>query len=324
MKKFLLFSGVMVAFLAIFAGTSINWHYGDLRFAIVNHTMRHWTFVEAVKPACAAGFIMSGGYPCGNAGSYAMAGPSSGDINTAYTYTDKANGATGVTATPSDSSHGGVFSPTTVTLSSAPSTFTYTPLQTGTYNLSSTNSGSLTNPSPISFTSNNLLPGYPGFTTGWTSSSSTVTTAEANDPFAGSNAALLTENSATGAYHFIYTTSNVTVVSGQAYNFGIMVKAATGTRGLDANFYKNDSTSGGIISINPAGCSATISSFGGTTISNGAVRTANLGSGWCLALATITPNFTTLNVHLYLTSGGNEVYNGDGVSGLYIYGPFVQ
>ena len=61
--------------------------------------------------------------------------------------------ASAVTVTPSDGGAGGAFSPSTVSLSGAnPSaTFTYTPASVGTATISTTNTGGLTNPAALSY-----------------------------------------------------------------------------------------------------------------------------------------------------------------------------
>lgn len=89
---------------------------------------------------------------------YTFTGPNSGVVGvTTSNYTVQSNGLLGssVTITPADASHGGTFAPSTVTLgagTNTSATFTYTPANAGTYNLSTTNSSTLTDPSPISFT----------------------------------------------------------------------------------------------------------------------------------------------------------------------------
>jgi hypothetical protein len=91
---------------------------------------------------------------------YTLAGPSSGKISVASTnFTVALPGggalASPVTITPSDGGAGGTFTPTTVNLSTAaPSaTFTYTPSSYGARTISVTNSGTLTNPANLTYTS---------------------------------------------------------------------------------------------------------------------------------------------------------------------------
>lgn len=89
---------------------------------------------------------------------YTFTGPNSGVVGVATSnYTVQSNGLLGssVTITPADASHGGTFTPSTVSLgagTNTSATFTYTPSTAGTYNLSTANSSTLTDPSPISFT----------------------------------------------------------------------------------------------------------------------------------------------------------------------------
>lgn len=95
----------------------------------------------------------------GAATAVTMSGPSSGLVGLASTnFTIGANGviAGTVTVTPNDSGAGGSFAPTSVNISSASptATFTYTPVSTGAKLVSVTNNGGLANPTPITYTAN--------------------------------------------------------------------------------------------------------------------------------------------------------------------------
>ena len=91
---------------------------------------------------------------------YTLTGPSSGTVSVASgNFTVAASGtlSSAVVVTPSDGGNGGTFSPTTVTLAAGTNsagTFTYTPASTGAKSISTTNNGSLTNPSAVTYTSN--------------------------------------------------------------------------------------------------------------------------------------------------------------------------
>jgi hypothetical protein len=92
----------------------------------------------------------------GGATAVTLTGPSSGLVSVASTnFTVGANGTiTGtVTVTPNDSGGGGTFTPTSVNISagSPTATFTYTPASVGTKSIAVTNSGGLSNPSPLSY-----------------------------------------------------------------------------------------------------------------------------------------------------------------------------
>ena len=92
------------------------------------------------------------------ASAYTLTGPSSGYVGIAssnFTVTPNGPPSGTVTVTPSDSSGGGSFSPSTVSFASGdPSakTFTYTPGSAGAKTISTTNNGSLTDPSSLTYT----------------------------------------------------------------------------------------------------------------------------------------------------------------------------
>jgi len=95
----------------------------------------------------------------GAATAVTMSGPSSGTVLVASTnFTVGANGViTGtIVVTPADGGAGGTFTPTTVSISSGSptGTFTYTPATTGVKTISTSDDGGLTDPTPISYTSN--------------------------------------------------------------------------------------------------------------------------------------------------------------------------
>lgn len=79
----------------------------------------------------------------------------SGDPSSNFTVTANGTLAGSVTVTPSDSGGGGTFSPTTVALGpgTTTGTFTYTPGSAGAKSISITNTGGLTNPGAITYTS---------------------------------------------------------------------------------------------------------------------------------------------------------------------------
>jgi hypothetical protein len=90
---------------------------------------------------------------------YTLTGPTSGTTGAASTnFTVTLNGtiSSSMVVTPSDSSGGGTFTPTSLTFTSgggATGTFTYTPGSVGAKTISSTNTGSLTNPASLTYTS---------------------------------------------------------------------------------------------------------------------------------------------------------------------------
>ncbi|MCH4091724.1 SGNH/GDSL hydrolase family protein [Acetobacter sp.] len=114
---------------------------------------------------------------------YTLSGSSSLAVNTPATYTVAPNAApsSAVTITPA-STLAGTFSPATVTLAAGSAsgvTFTFTPSAVGSGSLSTTNSGSLTNPAALSLTviSQATAPSAPSFTLAAGSGQVTVTVA---------------------------------------------------------------------------------------------------------------------------------------------------
>jgi hypothetical protein len=99
---------------------------------------------------------------------YTLTGPTSGNVHIASTNFTVALPVGGVltgsvTVTPNDGAGAGAFNPASVILSTAfPSqTFTYTPVSGGNKTISTTNSGSLTNPAPITYNVIALVDGDP-------------------------------------------------------------------------------------------------------------------------------------------------------------------
>lgn len=118
-----------------------------------------------------------------------LSGPTTGSVGSASSnFTAGADGIIvgTVVVTPNDGSQGGTFSPTTVSISSGSptGTFTYTAASTGTKTISTTNNGSLGNPTTIAYVASDTTPptlSAPTATvTGFSTGSGTVTTNEAN------------------------------------------------------------------------------------------------------------------------------------------------
>lgn len=93
-----------------------------------------------------------------------LSGPTTGTVGVASSNftvgTDNPIQSGSVVVTPSDGGGGGTFTPASATLNSstATATFTYTAASAGTYTISASNNGGLSNPSPISFVASNPTP----------------------------------------------------------------------------------------------------------------------------------------------------------------------
>ena len=314
--------------------SSVDMRHGDLRFDLNNLTMRHWDVVKAniaFNAGCAAGFLPSGGYPCGGGTTYTLVGPSSASFAIASSNFTAAGSSVGVTITPNDSSKHGIFTPSSVNLTVPGATFNYEALETGTITVATTNSDSLSDPAGISVTvANALSTGYPGFTSGWNlgNSAPTLTTGTA-DPWGGTTGATLTESSAVGAYQNIYTNTISAVPTVTVALFVKQSVAGTnGTPSVELNINNPTFAAGGSVIVTPSTCVVvSTNSWGGATIiSSSATKPSGIGTGWCLAQFDIAlgATYTTSIEQIFVTSGNTDLITGDGTSALFIYGPVME
>ena len=153
----------------------------------------------------------------------------------------------------------------------------------------------------------------------------TLTTGVSGDPFGGSAAASLLED-ANSAYHFIYTSTPVTVTSGQSYTVSVMVKRSVGTRNIDLSLLDPTAAAALVAVFNTStGAFITSAGWGGSSLTSTASR--SMGSGWWLVQMTGTLGaYSTANMDIWLDNGSNGIntYAGDGTSTVLIYGPVIE
>lgn len=264
--------------------------------------------------------------------SYTLAGPTAGKIAQATTnFTAQPVGSVSpsVVVTPNDATHHGVFNPATITLAgSGAQTFTYQAFLSGTYNLSATNAGGLTDPAAISFAIANLYQavGYPGFTSGWFANAGTLATGISGDPWGGANAARFTENTANSA-HALGPTTAVTISPNTNYTAWALVKRGTGSRNAALKFVDDSFAQqrSGVFDLGTCAFLADDSSGGGTLTDHVSFSGAPMGANWCfLIIRANVGNFTLGDVLIYEYSGTSQNYTGDGSSSLIVYGLGLQ
>jgi hypothetical protein len=320
----------LVACLGIVLGLSaaVDWRVGDARFALGNWTVRHWDFVPAVTRACAFPELSGGSYPCVSPGAttYTLSGPSSlvfAATSSAFTETPVGSVTTSTTVTPSDSSNNGIFSPTTDTLlGTAAATFTYTPLRSGSFTISTSNNGGLTDPAGVGVAISNSEPGYPSFASGWGSADAAVGSS-ISDPFGGSAAISLTEDTSNTSHEI--EESAFTDIANTQRTISVMIKNGAGTRNINLALRANGGGSGFGCVFSTAGAVVLSYSFGGSTFASTNSSSSGLASGWTLVqvtgtVGTATSVFTTINID----SGTSDSYTGDGVSNVLLYGAVRQ
>ena len=158
-------------------------------------------------------------------------------------------------------------------------------------------------------TGQNLLLYSNTFNTGWSPENVTAaTTVATTDPFGGSNAWTLTENSANGT-HAVGTAK--TLFLNSTYTLSVYAKANTRNWIYLSNFDTASrrawfDLSTGVIGTTDAGVTAVITS---------------VGNGWYRCSITTTVTSTSLYPYIYMSTGDAVVsYAGNGTSNLYLYG----
>jgi hypothetical protein len=133
------------------------------------------------------------------------------------------------------------------------------------------------------------------------------------DPFGGTNADYIQENSASGTHLILQI--NAGQVSGTNLTFSVFAKAAERTQ---INLLNNGG-GGGSATFNLTAGTATL-------ISGISASIQNYGNGWYRCIFTYTPNATgNFNVQVRLVdASGNTSYTGTGTSGLYVFGAQLE
>lgn len=329
--------GIAAVAVAAFFG-SVDLRYGDLRYDVAGHSMRHWHLslgdIKFNAGCAAAPGVMAGGYPCGSStsGTYTLAGPSSGNFGVASTNFTVTGSETTINAIPSDSSKHGVFSSSAVQLMPQGNTFTYTPYETGSITVSTTNSDSLSNPSGVSYSVANNAPAYPGMGSPWgvNNGGGTLTAASEADPWGGTTGAEFVEGTATSSYQSIASATISAVPSTQIAIFVKQAVAGTnGTPSVELNINDPTFTAGSDVIVTPSTCTVlSTSEWGGASLASSSATTpSTAGSGWCLITmnTTLGSAYTTSVLQVFITEGTTDLIpSGDGTTAVYLYGPVME
>ncbi len=210
---------------------------------------------------------------------FTFTGPASGSINSAstnFTVTPN-NPYTGtITLTPSG---GGLSTPTVLTFSNSAvaQTFTITPTAVGTVTLTPSNSGSLTNPSNLSYAVNAVIPGAPTSVTAVAGNAQATVTFTAPASNGGSAITGYTVTSTPGNITATGSTSPITVTglsNGTPYTFVVTSTNSVGTSTTSSA--SNSVTPIGVVSSAVVTITAPVVS---TTVSGTAVPLAASVSG---------------------------------------------
>ena len=145
----------------------------------------------------------------------------------------------------------------------------------------------------------------------WTKSGVSVVSEETSAPDGSSNVFKVVENTSTSAHSVFRNAATVTL---NAHSFSIIAKTNGRNLGLDffggTNSAKFDLTSGSVISTTGSGLTASIEPIGG---------------GWFRCSITQVQTSTTIYPNIFCLDDSNNIsYQGDGTSGIYVWGAQLE
>ena len=154
----------------------------------------------------------------------------------------------------------------------------------------------------------------------WSYSECSVTANQAISPDGTQNADKLIESSA-NTIHEIY--QGLTLTSGATYTNTIYAKSAERTQ-IAINFVSGGFGQGAQVIANLSnGTLGSVTNYGGVTGSSATIQ--NMGNGWYRISLTMTPVSTTTFYADYSPAvNGNAFYQGNGTSGVYIWGAQIE
>jgi hypothetical protein len=172
------------------------------------------------------------------------------------------------------------------------------------------------------YANNNLVVQSENFGTTWVTTSSSVSTNVTTAPDGTTTADKLTEALDVNSVHQVAQTS-VTVMSSATYTASVYAKADTRTRVRIA--FIVGGTGGVLADANlTSGTIGAASSFGGGTAVTSAIQ--SVGNGWFrISITGSGPAGTSGELRCELLDAtGNRQYNGDGTSGLFLWGAMLN
>lgn len=148
----------------------------------------------------------------------------------------------------------------------------------------------------------------------WNLQYATITANNTTSPDGTQNAHLLKEDSSNN-FHRLYD-SGIFISLSSTYTSSVFVKKASGTRNLRISFGGGFGEQYVTFNVN-----------NGTIVAadNATGIIENFGNGWYRCIATATSGLVSnVNVIYWLTNGNNETYQGDGTSGVYLWGSQLE
>jgi len=156
------------------------------------------------------------------------------------------------------------------------------------------------------------------FSANWTTTNVTVTTNQIAAPDGNTTADLMAENSSNSAHRI---NLNVAVEGNKPYTFSVFVKANTFADGRVVGLVHSNASS--IFDFTQTDFNLTDGTINFSTHESASIT--DVGNGWFRLVATETSvNSGTGNFRILFRKDGNNSYQGDGSSGVYLWGAQVE
>ena len=149
----------------------------------------------------------------------------------------------------------------------------------------------------------------------WTKSNTTITSNVVISPDGTLNASKITENSASGTHRI----SDTIIVSGTGVIYTQSIFAKSGGNGRYLRIFRGSGTYNNAVFDLENG---TVVTQSGSNIIN--TKIENYGNGWYRCISTYTTQFGNIATYYGLQNGSTDSYQGDGTSGIYIWGAMLE
>jgi len=154
----------------------------------------------------------------------------------------------------------------------------------------------------------------------WTKSNISVSANLINSPDGTQDADKLIEDSLTNQKAIFNSVSSTSSIP---YTFSLFLKSDGSGRNARIGIFDSSFANSGYILFNSVNGTLSNQGTNGTGVVNSS-SVVNYGNGWYRVSITVTLTATTIRSVVYLASGNNTTYAGNGTSGVYIWGAQLE